>query len=71
MLLERGLQFSTRGHTAGEAIVIGQLATCGDHALFQQLRRLPPTPNTLSSLTPRLVGLVIFRRRPDARNPEP
>lgn len=61
-LLERGLQFATRGHTAGEAIIVGRLATCDDQALIEQLRRLPPTPDAPPSLTPRLVGLVIFRQ---------
>lgn len=70
-LLERGLQFCTRGHTAGEAIFVGELASCGDQALIEALHRLPPTPKAPSSLKPRLVGLVIFRKRPDQGNSGP
>ncbi len=60
-LLERGLRFCTRGHTAGESMLIESLAGRSDAELLAGLKQTPSCPAPLSPLRPRLTGLIVFR----------
>jgi hypothetical protein len=61
-VLEHALGFCTRGHTAGEAMLIESLLSLSSSALLARLEHLPPAPTPATPLRPRLTGLIVFRR---------
>jgi hypothetical protein len=58
--LENALEFVTRGHTAGEAAFIQELAESSDAELDRSLPKLPPGRAQWTGLQARLTGLVLF-----------
>jgi hypothetical protein len=62
-LLEEGLRFCTRGHTAGEALLIETLVSLSDSDLAARLGHLPRTETPPAAARPRLTGLLVFRVR--------
>ncbi len=59
-LLERALHFCTGGHTAGEAMLIEEVAALDDVELMARLPSLPaPTPPP-EPLRPLITGLIVF-----------
>lgn len=62
-LLERALQFAAGGHSAGEAVLVEQLARAPVVELRARLRDIPaPTPQ-VEGVAVRLTGLVLFLDR--------
>ncbi|HEX5387416.1 MAG TPA: helicase-related protein [Gemmatimonadales bacterium] len=59
--LERALDFAAGGHTAGEAMMIEQIARATDAELLAGLGRLPLPAGRGDALRPTLTGLVFFR----------
>jgi hypothetical protein len=58
--LEAALAFVARGHTAGEAMLVQQLAESDERALRDALTRVPSAPPRCDALDVRLTGLVLF-----------
>ena len=58
--LEHALGFVTRGHTAGEAALIEQLADSSDAELDRLIPRLPPGRTEWGGIEARLTGLILF-----------
>ncbi|HET7425634.1 MAG TPA: C-terminal helicase domain-containing protein, partial [Gemmatimonadales bacterium] len=58
--LEAALAFVARGHTAGEAMLVEQLAESDERTLRDALTRVPSTPPRCDALDVRLTGLVLF-----------
>ena len=59
--IERGLAFASRGHTAGETMMAGQLALAPERAMIERLALLPRDREESPPLLPRLTGLIVFR----------
>ena len=60
-LIERGLAFASRGHTAGETMMAGQLALAPERAMIERLALLPRNREEPPPLLPHLTGLIVFR----------
>lgn len=60
MRLERAIGFVTRGHTAGEAILIERLADSSDVELAAGLGGFPPGCPPWRGIEVRLTGLILF-----------
>jgi hypothetical protein len=58
--LEAALAFVARGHTAGEAMLIQQLAGADERRLRDALARVPPAPPHWDAFDVRLTGMVLF-----------
>jgi superfamily II DNA or RNA helicase len=58
--LERALVLVAGGHSAGEAVLIEQMAEAADSQLASLLGRLPNRRSQLGGLEVRLTGLVLF-----------
>jgi hypothetical protein len=58
--VQAALRFVAGSHTAGERILIAQLATASRHELEQAIVRMPPASAPLDALTCRLTGLIVF-----------
>jgi hypothetical protein len=58
--VQAALRFAAGSHTAGERILIAQLATASRHELEQAIVRMPPASAPLDALTCRLTGLIVF-----------
>jgi hypothetical protein len=58
--LEHALGFVTRGHTAGEAALIGRLADSSDSELDRVTPKLPQGRAHWGGIEARLTGLVLF-----------
>jgi superfamily II DNA or RNA helicase len=58
--LERALGFVTGGHTAGEALLIGELIGLAPSELDGRIPRLPPPTARWGAVEARLIGLVVF-----------
>ena len=58
--LEAALAFVARGHTAGEAMLVQQLAESDERTLRDALTRVPSAPPRCDALDVRLTGLVLF-----------
>ena len=58
--LERALAFVAGGHTAGEAMLVRQLADADSRALAASLAGIPATSARWDAIDVRLTGLVIF-----------
>ena len=60
-LVERAIRFAGGGHTAGERVLIHELAAAGDAALLRRLPGLPPPSPGTGLLGARLSGLIMIR----------
>ena len=60
--LDAALAFCTGGHTAGEEILIEELAELDDRTLVARLPSLPSATQDIGPLRPRLTGLILFRK---------
>lgn len=58
--IDHGLRFLARGHTAGERMLIEDLAVCPAPALSARLAALPPGLDP-SAYEVRLAGIILFR----------
>ncbi len=56
-----GLAFASRGHTAGETMLAGQLVLASERAMIERLALLPRDREEPFPLLPRLTGLIVFR----------
>jgi hypothetical protein len=59
-LLEGGLRFAARGHTAGELLLLEGMAGLGERQLLAALATLPPAPGRADAVELRLTGVVLF-----------
>ena len=59
-LLERGLHFAARGHTAGELDLVRELTHASERMLWIVLERLVEEPEGPASITLRVAGMVLF-----------
>jgi len=60
--LDAALAFCTGGHTAGEEMLIEELAGLDARTLLARLPSLPSATQGIGPLRPRLTGLIVFRR---------
>jgi hypothetical protein len=60
--LERALAFAAGGHTAGEALLVRQLAEAEPRGLAGGLARAPAPTSRWDAIDVRLTGLVLFER---------
>lgn len=58
--LDQALRFCTGGHTAGETLLIEQLAALDSAQLLGALASVPDRPHRLPPHRPRLTGLILF-----------
>lgn len=59
--IERGLAFASRGHTAGENMLAGQLALASERTMIERLALLPHDREEPLPVLPRLTGVIVFR----------
>lgn len=60
-LVDRGLRFVARGHTAGEAMLAAELTGLRDRLLLERLARLPEREAQALMVVPSITGLIVFR----------
>ena len=58
--LERALGFAAGGHTAGESLLVGRMASGDAAALAEGIRRTPAASARWDAIDVGLLGLVVF-----------
>jgi hypothetical protein len=66
-VLERGLAFVGRGHTAGESVLLERLADLSDGELERELARVPATGTRWAAVEARVGGILLFQASAAAR----